>query len=372
MKKLSYLIVLTLILALVLTGCSLLSNIGQAPATEQNGITYLTKALPPPNDLVGLWHFDETSGITAADSSVNGNHGTLVNMDIPNCWVNGQSSGFGKALSFDGSNDYVKVVNPTNLDVTTDYTLELWINANDFANTYPTLLNRKVQSATGSYYWIWIKSGYIVLTYTDGTVNRSAVWGTSFSTETWYHIALTKSGSSFTMYKNGESLGTKVLTCVDTVGGDLFIGTYQGSTVAHYNFHGIIDEVRIWNVALLPDQLGFYGFGGFLPPVSLGKPFKLGSTIPVKFQLMDAQGAFITDALPLISLELISVDPITGEVIPGDSSGAANTNNIFRYDPDSNQYIFNLSTKDLTAPATYRITVDLGDGTTREVNIGLK
>ena len=43
MKKLSYLIVLTLILGLVLTGCSLLSNVSQVPATEQSGITYLTK-----------------------------------------------------------------------------------------------------------------------------------------------------------------------------------------------------------------------------------------------------------------------------------------------------------------------------------------
>jgi len=43
MKKLIYLIVLTLIIGLFLTGCSLLSNIGQVPATEQSGINYLTK-----------------------------------------------------------------------------------------------------------------------------------------------------------------------------------------------------------------------------------------------------------------------------------------------------------------------------------------
>jgi hypothetical protein len=42
MKKLSYLIVLALILGLVLTGC-LLSNVGQVPTTEQSGISYLTK-----------------------------------------------------------------------------------------------------------------------------------------------------------------------------------------------------------------------------------------------------------------------------------------------------------------------------------------
>ena len=43
MKKLIYLIVLSLILGLVLTGCSLLSNISQVPTTEQSGLTYLTK-----------------------------------------------------------------------------------------------------------------------------------------------------------------------------------------------------------------------------------------------------------------------------------------------------------------------------------------
>jgi len=42
MKKLYYLIVLTLVLGLVLSGC-LLSNVGQVPTTEQSEISYLTK-----------------------------------------------------------------------------------------------------------------------------------------------------------------------------------------------------------------------------------------------------------------------------------------------------------------------------------------
>ena len=47
MKKYIYLIVLALILGLVLTGCTLLSNISQVPATtDQSGITYLTKGGP--------------------------------------------------------------------------------------------------------------------------------------------------------------------------------------------------------------------------------------------------------------------------------------------------------------------------------------
>jgi len=43
MKKYYFLIIVTLILGLVLTGCTLLSNVGQVPTTGQSGVTYLTK-----------------------------------------------------------------------------------------------------------------------------------------------------------------------------------------------------------------------------------------------------------------------------------------------------------------------------------------
>ena len=45
MKKLSHLIVIVLISSLVLTGCSLLSNVGQIPSIGQSGITCLTKGI---------------------------------------------------------------------------------------------------------------------------------------------------------------------------------------------------------------------------------------------------------------------------------------------------------------------------------------
>jgi len=68
MKKLIYLIILLLILGLVLTGC-FLSNVGQVPANDQSGITYLTKGGSGPfplyagqDMLVGnvlVWNDDE-------------------------------------------------------------------------------------------------------------------------------------------------------------------------------------------------------------------------------------------------------------------------------------------------------------------------
>jgi len=52
--------------------------------------------------LVGAWKFDEGSGTIAYDSSGNNNHGTIYGAT----WVDGK---FGKALQFDGVDDYVKI-----------------------------------------------------------------------------------------------------------------------------------------------------------------------------------------------------------------------------------------------------------------------
>lgn len=66
--------------------------------------------------LVAEWHFDEGSGTIAKDESGSGNDGAIYGAK----WVEGK---FGKALEFDGVDDYVKVPDDDSLDVTT---LSLW------------------------------------------------------------------------------------------------------------------------------------------------------------------------------------------------------------------------------------------------------
>jgi len=74
MKKLIYLIVIALILGLVLTGCSLLSNVGQVPATEQTKVkpTNLAGAEKVPWNLSGAVMPGPTWGesdITGSDTA---------------------------------------------------------------------------------------------------------------------------------------------------------------------------------------------------------------------------------------------------------------------------------------------------------------
>lgn len=118
------------------------------------------------------------------------------------------------------------------------------------------------------------------------------------------------------------------------------------------NCNGSIDE-------------GVYVFGGFKPPINSdgSSIFKAGNTIPVKITIADCSGQNISTATVTIAVYKIT-DAVLGtveELLP-DSSGNANTGNLFRYDGTAGQYIYNLSTKGY-AKGTYKVfaTTDKGD-----------
>jgi hypothetical protein len=124
-----------------------------------------------------------------------------------------------------------------------------------------------------------------------------------------------------------------------------------------------------------------YSWSNFLQPINVdgSSRFKLGSTIPVKFQLTGIS-AGVGDAIARLYVKKWDNNPDPG-VDEAISTAAATTGNLFRYDATSQQYIFNLSTKagytnaDGTAASfaagTWTLSVVLGDGGTRSINIQL-
>ncbi|WP_462412897.1 PxKF domain-containing protein [Neobacillus sp. Marseille-QA0830] len=102
---------------------------------------------------------------------------------------------------------------------------------------------------------------------------------------------------------------------------------------------------------------------GILAPVKTdgSSSHKAGSTIPVKFQLTDKDGNYLTGAAAKIYVEDAN----------GVSASSAVNDNSFRYDADANQYIFNLSTKSMSA-GDYKVRVDVGERTIYSFKISLK
>jgi hypothetical protein len=113
----------------------------------------------------------------------------------------------------------------------------------------------------------------------------------------------------------------------------------------------------------------------FLAPLNTRAPwslFKAGSTIPVKFQLLDASGNPVPGATARISFSKSGDNPPPeGELEVAYSTSAATTGNLFRYDPVAGQYIFNWGTKKV-AIGTWFIWVWVDDGDWHGIQIGLK
>ena len=349
MKKLSYLIVLALILGLALAGCTFLSNIGQAPATDQSGVAYLTKGLPFSDGLVGLWSFEEGEDSTIAyDSSGNNNDGTINGATYnPDQWG-------GQALSFDGTDDYVDCGDISTANWTS-LTTEVWVYWDGTVR----------QGYAGVYCKAYVNDIGRLLINGAGTILVQNGNGNFFSNNTgdvpvnqWCHIAYVydKDAQKEYIYVNGAQKGVQDRTTGDITQNstDFCIG-YGWMGPDYYIFSGTIDEVRIYDYALSLNTIvehakGIYGFKGLLAPYAPPeqKSFKAGSTIPLKWQYTDSAGPVDSGNTELEVGWIFMGPPVDGSDIleEEDAPGASG----LRYDALTMTWQFNWQTaKSFTA-----------------------
>jgi len=373
MKKYYFLIIVALILGLVLTGCSLLSNIGQAPATEQSGITYLTKN-GLFSDIVGLWHFDEESGVfMIADSSGYGNDGII------NGATTGVLGNFSNALSFDGVNDYVDCGAAVDDSITTGITLEAWIKP-AFKQNGGIISNDITYSSKKGYdFFLWIAGssyGRLYIDFGNGSALGRTWWDIPSSDwyNQWHHVAATWDGTMITLYADGNKVAEVGYSgSYSDPGKNTFIGAINYSTPANYYFNRLIDEVRIWNFALSQDQLGkVYDFDGFFRPVdnpNVLNVAKAGSAIPVKFSLDGDYGLdiFVPD-YPRSKQISCDSETLADDIPETITAGGSSIN----YDDTIDQYIYVWKTDKNWTGTCRQLVVKLIDGTSHVANFKFK
>jgi len=369
MKKLSYLILLALILGLVLTGCSLLSNIGQAPATEQSGVTYLTKGLP--SGLVGLWHFSEVVGDITNDSSGNDNDGIVHGASL-----NDGQPGFGKALSFYGD-DYVNCGLLVDNDINAGMTLEAWINPASKQNGGIISNDITDSSKKGYDFFLWSAYGLYGRLYVDfgnGSTRGRTYWDIPSSDwyDKWHHVAATWNGSVIKLYSDGSKVAEVGYsgTYCDSEKNTL-IGAINYLAPARYYFNGLIDEVRIWNVVLSEDQLDkVYDWAGFFRPIDNDalNAAKAGSAIPVKFSLNGDQDLNIFELGYPKSIMIACDGTNPGDEVETMTAGESS----LKYDATADQYIYVWKTSKDWAGSCRKLLVRLNDGTSHEASFTFK
>jgi len=208
------------------------------------------------------------------------------------------------------------------------------------------------------------------------TVNKALLPVAAVSTNKILGAANPTFAATYTGFKNGQTLATSgvtgdpSLTTVATASSP--IGSYTitaavGSLVSgNYTFSFINGVLTI-----------LYGTTGFLQPINdtahtqtAMSVFKAGSTVPVKFQLLNASGAVVfASALPqwVTPLQVATTSSPIDEYVYSDPPTSGST-----YRSDGSQYIYNWQTSKSDVGKVFRIGARLDDGTTIYVNIGLK
>lgn len=115
-----------------------------------------------------------------------------------------------------------------------------------------------------------------------------------------------------------------------------------------------------------------YAFDGFKPPIANdgSSIFKLGRTIPVRFQLR-ASADVVGTATATIQVFRILTDVTGTHEVETEASGNSNVDDVFRYDPAAQQYVYNLNTGGY-ATGTYLVRANVGDGTIHDVRVSLR
>jgi hypothetical protein len=214
-------------------------------ADEARGtVTGASQANQITNGLVGYWPFNgpDIDGNLAYDRSAGGNNGTITGSAA---LIDGK---VGQGINFDGADDFVNLGTGLNQQVVT---VTVWVKPNTMASIKSVLSKARV-------YEMDIADGanYLSCYIGNGTnwATSHAHTASSYTVGSWTFFACVYDGTNLTAYQDGIP-GTTVQPEYSPPGSSsngIAIGRYGGGS---YYFNGTIDEVRIYNRALEPEEI---------------------------------------------------------------------------------------------------------------------
>jgi len=206
----------------------------------------VANAISPPvidQDHLVLWfRFDEGNGTTVYDFSGNGNNGTIYGAN----WTVGR---YGYALSFDGVDDYVEVPDSESLNITKEITITAWIKLTDGGDrsTVDYIVGKRKQYVIFQNDAKYSIEGCIINS-TGAVFFTGRFYLTNLpNPDDWHFIAVIYDGSELSLWVDGVKRKSV------SASGDIAVTTNPLS-IGKYLL-GAIDEVRIYNRALSPEEI---------------------------------------------------------------------------------------------------------------------
>lgn len=208
---------------------------------------------------VGWWKFNDASGTTAADSSGNGNNGTLAgtNPGLPT-WGTGPNANGDIVFASTSVDQYCDFGSSATLRPTAAGTFMCWILPNAAVGSFQCFMgNGNFSSDLNGVNLFTTSSGGIITAEICNASTRNTINGTTAMTPgTWYHAAVTWDGTTIHVYRNGvedSSGGTGISqTVTPTWAFPLCVGS-DGQHNGQYK--SSVDDARVYNSALTAAQI---------------------------------------------------------------------------------------------------------------------
>jgi hypothetical protein len=194
--------------------------------------------------LVGHWTFDASEiRNNIADRSPEGNHGFLLGTTATTT----SRGPIGQALTFDGFNDVVNVPYAASLNILSDITIATWIRRTSLSQG--DILTKGLDDNSAWDYGLYLTSGNLVR-FSSDTIGSGVNSVSELDDSDWYHVVVTRSGSTVTIYINGQSDASGTLSGAFGSGNNpVHIG--KGGDITHgATVPGSLDDTRLYNRVL--------------------------------------------------------------------------------------------------------------------------
>ncbi|MEM9819602.1 MAG: LamG-like jellyroll fold domain-containing protein [Bacteroidota bacterium] len=159
-------------------------------------------------------------------------------------------------LSLDGAATGLEVSHKPALNVTDTYTIEAWIYANAWKSQawMGSIVNKDTQGPDRGYAFRAGDNGRLSFVMAVDNAWEEVATSSIMNVEQWHHVAIVINNGIMTLYIDGQASANKTYTgTISTNDLNLNIGSSPGFGGRH--FDGIIDEVRMWNVAKTQSEI---------------------------------------------------------------------------------------------------------------------
>jgi hypothetical protein len=170
--------------------------------------------------------------------------------------------GSGNALTFDGDDDFISFgsingSHPLAL-AGSQFSMAFWIKPEITGDSFQRIIDKSTAGLAADGYLLCLNAGNSLKFYMNGMA-RFTTDSNVLTANMWHHVVVTGDASQYNCYVNGIAVGLTTENSFElppNATANLYIGTWYTESTREY--HGQMDEVSIWNVALTETEVRNY------------------------------------------------------------------------------------------------------------------